>query len=197
MSNGWKDGIDRTPYKYGPRDIVEPDEVREMMEKMDRTRDRCLLALHYLSGARVSEIIELERQDIVIDDERLTVRFSRRKKKNSQGPLRKRSFIVFPRDAPFAGNIIKYLERFGFSSGDFIFPSPAGGHLSRQRVWQILNEVNEDVSSHFFRHTRLSRLWREGYGLEALRQFAGRDTPPVEYIEPDEDLMRRMGEDLE
>lgn len=191
----WKDGVDRSAYKYGPRTIMSPEEVGEMIKKADRARDECLIAVHYLTGARVSEIIELKREHITITDEELTIRFKARKKR-TYGPLLKTDKLIFSRDAPFTDRISDYLLENNFNDDDYIFPG-RGEHLTRQRVWQIIKGLNPQTSSHFFRHTRLNKLSRKGFNLEDLRKWSGRKTSPTEYMEKSEKDIRKIGREVD
>lgn len=171
---------------------MSSDEVGETIKKADRERDKALIAIFYITGARVSEIIDLKREDFTIRSDELLITIEPQKRSDSGSPLRKYDNLIFDRErTPFIDIILDYVS--DLEEDEFLFSSREGGHISRVRAWQIAKEINPESSPHFYRHTRLSRMKKRGATLDDLRKFSGRQTPPVKYMETSEEEMRELG----
>lgn len=182
-------------YTYGPRDPMTRNEVGEMVEKADRGRDKTLIALLYLSGARISEVLELKREDIEIKTDELVISVEPQKR-DKGSPLRKENNLILPIQDYFAGLVVSYLKN--LDSDEPIFKSRQGsGPITRQRAHQIIKDLNGQTSAHFFRHTRANRLAKAGRSLNEVRKWLGRKTQPVEYLENPESEMREIGRDID
>lgn len=90
---------------------MTPDEVGQTIRKADRERDKVLIAVFYITGARVSEIINLQRNDFTIKKNELVVSVEPRKRGDSGSPLRKYNNLIFDREkTPFIDTIVKTIS---------------------------------------------------------------------------------------
>lgn len=190
-------------YKYERENIISKEETQEMINTANRQRDKCIIALHYLTGARISEIVELKRKAITTNKNEIKIEFSWRKRRD-KGPVKVTGSLIFQKEeTPFVEYILSYLKNMGFDEDHYIFPAygclsyAADKHLSRQRVWQTLKNIEEDCSSHLFRYTRALKLEKKGYSLNDVRKWLGRKTAPVEYLPAAEEDIRKMSPDID
>lgn len=51
--------------------ILEPEEVGEILERAEHPRDACLVALLYLMGRRIGEVLPLRKADFTLSDPRV------------------------------------------------------------------------------------------------------------------------------
>lgn len=133
-----------------------------------------LLELLYATGLRVSELVGLPLAAIGRDRRFLTVRGKGDKER------------MVPLSAPAAESLAAYLEhrqRFlpAGRASRWLFPSRGGsGHLTRQRLTQLLKELARDagidpagISPHVLRHAFASHLLNHGADLRSVQQMLG------------------------
>lgn len=152
----------------GPDPLVSPDHQVELM----RVRDRALLELLYATGARVSEVIGLDLDDLV--DPTLVRLF---------GKGSKERIVPVGRFARAA--IDQYLVRVRpllVSKGrgtPALFLNHHGNRLSRQSVWQIITTAAEaakleiEVSPHTMRHSFATHLLEGGADVRVVQELLG------------------------
>ena len=149
------------------------DQTRDM-EGPDGLRAGALLELLYACGLRVSELVGLPLASLDLDTELVLV----------AGKGGRQRYVPIGESAATA--LKAYLgSRTFFLRGDqespWLFPSRGrGGHLSRQRFAQILNELAvkagidpRRVSPHVLRHAFATHLLANGADLRAVQQMLG------------------------
>ena len=135
-------------------------------------RDALLLALLYDCGLRVSELAALRLEQLDLESWLIRVR----------GKGDKERFVPFGEEARAA--ILAYLTRSrGLSpragGNGHLFPGARGGHLTRQRAWQIVKAhlvgagVARSVSPHTLRHSFATHLLDNGADLRAVQLLLG------------------------
>jgi integrase/recombinase XerD len=137
-----------------------------------RIRDRAILELLYATGARVSEIVDLDIDDLV---DPTMIRLL--------GKGNKERIVPVGRFAQRA--LENYLVRTrpqlvtkgkGTPS---VFLNQRGGRLSRQSVWQILTDAAEaaalavEVSPHTLRHSFATHLLEGGADVRVVQELLG------------------------
>jgi integrase/recombinase XerD len=160
-------------WKRIPR-IIGIDEVSELLKKPEgkelSLRDRAMLEIIYSSGLRVSEVINIQLQDIIFEAGFITVRGKGSKERVV--PVNEKTLIT----------IKKYLEesRPGFlkkKTSAFLFLAKGGKPLSRQRLWQLVKQYSSGlsikISPHTLRHCFASHLLDGGADLRALQKMLG------------------------
>jgi len=137
--------------------IIWKDEMEVMLRHCKTLRDKVLLALVWLTGARISEVLALKRYDFDIDYEKdeLRVRLITLKKRTKEPPRRELYFSI--EKDPFVKDIIiPYIEKLDLEKSLF--------NIGKRRAQQILHEINKKTgfwyTFHEFRHSRLSYLAR-------------------------------------
>ncbi len=160
--------------------ILSEDEVDALLiaartgKGIDGVRTVCLIELLYATGLRVSELVSMPLTAVLRDPEFLLI-------KGKGGRERLVPVSDMARDAVLA--YLKIRDRFipPESESPYLFPSRGKeGHVSRQRMGQILKELalaaNIDakkVSPHVLRHAFASHLLAHGADLRAVQQILG------------------------
>lgn len=137
-------------------------------------RDRAILETLYATGMRVSELINLELQDL--HDNLGLVRVLGKGEKERLIPI-----------SPVALNWIKKYEnevrdplilQVG-KSDKHIFLNNRGKKITRQAIWQMIKKycqmaaINKDVTPHTLRHTFATHLLENGADLRVVQEILG------------------------
>lgn len=176
-------GQDPTEYLESPRGwkklprYLSGDEVERLLAHPDRgtrtgLRDALLLALLYDCGLRVSELAALRLEQLDLESWLIRVR----------GKGDKERFVPFGEEARAV--ILAYLSQSRGRSrraggNNHLFPGARGGHLTRQRAWQIVKAhlvgagVSRSVSPHTLRHSFATHLLDNGADLRAVQLLLG------------------------
>jgi integrase/recombinase XerD len=176
-------GRDPTEFLEAPRGwkklprYLSGEEVERLLAHPDPgtrmgQRDGLLLALLYDCGLRVSELAALRVEQLDLESWLIRVR----------GKGDKERFVPFGDQARAA--ILAYLSgargRSRRAAGNgYLFPGARGGHLTRQRAWQIVKThlagagVARSVSPHTLRHSFATHLLDNGAELRAVQLLLG------------------------
>ncbi len=144
----------------------EPDdEATDLL----RLRDRAILETMYSSGARVSEIVGLDLDEI--DDSGL-VRVRGKGSKERVVPLG--SFAMRAIQAYLVRTRPMLAELAG---GNALFLNSRGGRLSRQSIWNIIQKAGAacelEVSPHSLRHSFATHLIEGGADVRVVQELLG------------------------
>ena len=162
------DQIEKLLAAAGP----DPADEAAMAADPVRVRDRAMLELLYATGARISELINLDLDDLV--DPTLVRLFGKGSKE---------------RIVPVGGYAQRALDAYlvrtrptlvGQGKGTpALFLNQRGGRLSRQSAWQIISEaarVSElpgEISPHTFRHSFATHLLEGGADVRVVQELLG------------------------
>jgi integrase/recombinase XerD len=160
--------IERLLKASGP----EPDDNSGVAADLIRVRDRAILELLYATGARVSELVNIDLDDL-IDPE--IIRLFGKGSKERIVPVGR-----------YAQNAVQaYLVRVRPSLAMLAKGTPAlflnqrGSRLSRQSVWQIISDaalaakIEHEVSPHTFRHSFATHLLEGGADVRVVQELLG------------------------
>lgn len=151
-----------------------PDPSDEAALALDtiRVRDRALLELLYATGARVSEVVNLDLDDLV--DKSLVRLFGKGSKER-----------VVPVGSYAQRALETYLIRVrpGLAASGrgtpAVFLNQRGGRLSRQTAWQIIADaatkagLEGHVSPHTLRHSFATHLLEGGADVRVVQELLG------------------------
>ncbi|MGP7960898.1 tyrosine recombinase [Sanguibacter sp. A247] len=140
-------------------------------------RDRALLEFLYATGARISEAVGLDLDDIDLDDRGSSVRLFGKGRKERVVPLGS-----YARDA-----IEAYLVRSRPLFADrgegtpALFLNARGKRLSRQSAWTVLREATEraglaqahEISPHTLRHSFATHVLQGGADVRVVQELLG------------------------
>ena len=144
----------------------EPDD--EAADKI-RLRDRAIVELMYSSGARVSEVVALDL-DEVTDDGLIRVRGKGSKER------------IVPVGSFAAKSLDAYLVRTRPELAKLrgeraLFLNKQGGRLSRQSIWDIIQRAGSaaelEVSPHTLRHSFATHLIEGGADVRVVQELLG------------------------
>lgn len=158
------------------------DDVQRLLETPDTStvtgvRDAALLELLYGTGARISEVVALDVDDVskVIDDPDLGLRLVGKGDKERIVPLGR-----FARRA-LASWLVRgrpSLAEKGRST-PALFLNSRGNRLSRQSAWQLIGEyaraagITAEVSPHTLRHSYATHLLDGGADVRVVQELLG------------------------
>jgi integrase/recombinase XerD len=164
----------RLPKAVSVEEISAMLEAASVGEGVAPLRDRALLELVYASGARISEAIDLDVDDVSLTagEEAVLLRGKGRKERRvpigSYAAAALHAYLVRAR-APLAA---------GGKGTAALFLNSRGGRLSRQSAWVIIRAAGEraglrDVSPHTLRHSFATHLLRGGADVRVVQELLG------------------------
>lgn len=196
------------PNKRHPRPLLgylTPDQVQAILEAPEADtfsgrRDRLLFQLLYNTGARVSEIVGLNRAD-VLPGTCQTVTLHGKGRKERVVPL-------WPKTAR---KMREWLEQLPPEAATPVFTNHRGTRLSRFGIEKRLTEAGQkaaricpslqgrQVSPHVFRHTTAMHLLQSGVDITAIALWLGHESPITthQYIEADLEMKKKTLNRLE
>jgi integrase/recombinase XerD len=151
-------------------------------------RDRVLLAVMYNTGARVSEVVGLRRDDLTdVNTRSLRIRGKGRKER------------VVPLWKQTAAELARWSKELDLRSNGPLFPNARGQPLSRSGVEDRLALAvsraaescpslrDRPVSPHTIRHTTAMHLLQSGVDLTVIALWLGHESPETthQYVEAD------------
>lgn len=169
-------------WEQKPIDFLEPDEVEAVLSAPDLStwggrRDRALFALMAQTGLRVSEVITLRCNDIVL---------GKNAQVQCQGKGRKQRSV--PLTKQVAKTLRDWLREHRADPAAPLFPNARSKALSRDGVTYLLKKhvkvaaqqcpslVNKKISPHVLRHTAAMNLHRHGIDQTVLALWLGHES---------------------
>ncbi|WP_062073229.1 site-specific tyrosine recombinase XerD [Demequina sediminicola] len=164
----------RLPKAISTAEVSAILDAASVGEGLGPLRDRALLELVYATGARISEAIGADVDDIVLDPQEESVLL--RGKGNKE------------RVVPIGGYAVDALHAYlvrargplarGGRGGPALFLNTRGGRLSRQSAWTILRAASaragvDNVSPHTLRHSFATHLLSGGADVRVVQELLG------------------------
>ncbi|HZK00321.1 MAG TPA: tyrosine-type recombinase/integrase [Tissierellaceae bacterium] len=153
--------------------VLNKDEIELLIsqtniETKKGARDRAMIKLIYSSGLRVSELLDLNIEDLNFDSGLLRLR---------KDDLNR----VFPLDETSLKGISYYLDTYRSDSSDDepLFTNMHGDRLTRQGIWKIFKQynkmsgLNKDITPHVLRHSFAIEMLNTGMSLLKLQKILG------------------------
>lgn len=138
-------------------------------------RDRALLELLYSTGARISEVVGLDADDVELEPGRASARLLGKGSKVRVVPVG--SYAVQALDA-YLVRARPALAAAGKGT-PAIFLNTRGARLSRQTAWAVLRQaarragIGDDVSPHTLRHSFATHLLAGGADVRVVQELLG------------------------
>ena len=143
-------------------------------------RDQCMIELLYSSGARVSELIGINLNDLSVvstdDGEITTLKLRGKGSKERIVPLGK--FATKAID-DYLVRLRPTLSAKNSKTNSALFLNAKGGRISRQSAWNIVITATKDagvterVSPHVFRHSYATHLLDGGADIRVVQELLG------------------------
>lgn len=153
--------------RHGKAKVLNPSELARLMHQLKKKpSDACLFAICLFTGCRISEALQLTTSDITSTH----IIF---RKDTTKGKLKTRCVPITPLLRP-------YLDCYHPRRAGFMFPGKCGNFswLSRNTADRKLREACrqveiEGVSTHSFRRTALTYMYRAGIPLRTIMEISG------------------------
>lgn len=169
--------IDIKSKKYNPKtiDYFTKEEITEILNKPNyevkqELKELSILTILYDGALRVSELINLKTEDIILENPaRIIVKQSKGNKS---------------REVPITSGTVKilkkYKEQFNLKSGDYFIQSNHKKTYTSNGIRKIINKYTKGfrfkVTPHTFRHTKASHLLESNVPLIYIRDFLGHES---------------------
>lgn len=166
--------VDRGERK--PPQVLSGKEVELLLSQPSASdpkglRDKAMLEVMYATGIRVSELIELNIEDVNLDLGVVRCRSPKKSRVIPLYPAAKKALDAYMRDARsllVANN-----------SENALFVNISGVRMSRQGFWKILKHyqakagIEKDITPHTLRHSFAVHLLENGADIGALQELMG------------------------
>lgn len=164
-----------TPPSLG---IFSDFEVMLFLKKLVHPRDKALISILWLTGARIGEVLLLTKDDILIDDESIKIKLKtlkKRRKENENKFMIDYRTIEFEVDSsnPVVKECIKnIIDYYNMISEGRIF------RISQRWAREIVNRVTKEaiekrLAPHHFRHSRFTFLAEKNIPINLLLHMKG------------------------
>lgn len=179
--------------------FLTAQEVQAILDAPDSTtfsgrRDRLLFQLFYNTGARVSELVALNRQDLAGTCQSLTLHGKGRKQR------------LVPLWTKTARQMRQWLDQLPAEASTPVFTNRSGTRLTRFGVEKRLTVAaakaaqtcpslqGRTISPHVFRHTTAMHLLQSGVDITAIALWLGHESPLTthKYIEADLEMKKKI-----
>ncbi|GGP63908.1 site-specific tyrosine recombinase XerD [Saccharothrix coeruleofusca] len=163
-----------TPPRRLPKALPVDDVLRLLDTPGDTPaalRDRALLELLYSSGARISEVVGLDVDDV--DAAERTVLLDGKGGKQRVVPVGR------PALAALESYLVRARPSLAKRANPALFLNARGGRLSRQTAWHVLKTAAEragitaEVSPHTLRHSFATHLLEGGADVRVVQELLG------------------------
>jgi site-specific recombinase XerD len=145
--------------------ILTIDEVRRLIEITINPKHRLIIKLLYGTGLRVSEIVNLKKDDMNFEEGLIKINLGKGKKDR---------FVKLPE------SILEELKNFSkIGNSKFLFESQRGGKLTSKTIELILSKnakkagIKKRVYPHLLRHGFATHLLEQGTDLRIIQKLLG------------------------
>lgn len=178
-------------YGHPITDIINEAAARAVYSKARDAADQVLVSLEWLTGARPSEILELEKEDVTIEPEQITIMLNT-KKTHATGErfvMTKRT-LQFTRPIGdemnvFVECIVAYCEKVQ-PGNKLLYRTTRWAELRINRLGMLA--LGKSLSPYHFRHSAMSRESAAAHGRAELMHYKGAKDPrsvdPYEHAMP-------------
>ena len=145
--------------------ILTKEEIKSMINKTSNIKHRLILKMLYGCGLRVSEAVNIKKEDLNFDEKLVHVKLGKGKKDR---------FVKIPESAK------EELEAYCILSNDkILFPSNRGGKLTKKTIGKIVENagkkagIKKRVYPHLLRHSFATHLLESGTDLRIIQKLLG------------------------
>ena len=182
-------------------DALRYEDILRIADQAKNDRDKALIYVLWLTGARISEALRLTLDDVRIDvdeDGRKVLVFEIFTLKRRDHPTRAIPvYLDHPEDGKLARWLVNYFKGLAQKNIKWLFPDLRSFDkpINRKHAWRILKQLDERLHCHLLRHSRLTEKARKRMGAFHLQKLAGWTDlrPAMRYIHLDySDLQEEM-----
>jgi integrase/recombinase XerD len=171
--------------RNGQASVLTDEQLEELMSVFSRS-DKLLFGICYYTSCRISEALQLTKEDIV--GERIIFRASTTKTKKT-------------REVKISAKLAELIIECGLPKTGYLFPGRKEGHRTRQSADLALRKACDyvgfkGISSHSFRRTGLTKMYKAGVPLPTLQKRSGHTSIAnlTFYLDIDRDEVDAAGE---
>ncbi len=156
--------------------VLSTEEVELLLEQpkdidLKGTRDKAMLEFAYATGMKVTEIIDLDIDDVDLDNSIVTCHSGKKERTIPLGTLAEKALKEYIDQArPI---LIKS------DKNRSLFVNMNGSRLTRQGFWKIVKyykekaHINKDITPHVLRHSFAAHLLQNGADLKSIQAMLG------------------------
>ena len=153
---------------------LKNEDIKKMYDISKNTRDRLILELLYVTGIRVSELVNIKLRDINTYNKEIKI----------LGKGSKERIVMYSSDcAKLLDEYIKDKRRMlNKQNSEYLILNKNGGKMSTTSVREILNKLkllsctNSKVSPHMLRHTFATDMLNNGADLVSVKELLGHES---------------------
>lgn len=145
-------------------EVLTKDEVNRLISIVSNPKHKLILKLLYGCGLRVSEVVNIKKEDLRLSEGILIVR---------EGKGKKDRLVTIP------NSIIAELQSFvRLNNSQYIFGT-FRGKLNTMTIFQIVNyaarkaRIEKKISPHTLRHSYATHLLEQGTDLRIIQKLLG------------------------
>lgn len=174
---------------------VDPKRVYEAISKLDHPRNKALIAMIYLTGARISEVLALKPEDITVEGEFMVVTL--RTKKKRRGVLIRKVPVSLRENRELVTVFADWFKWVRQDQPIFYSERDPAKPIGQIWAWKILKRACPDMWLHLLRHIRLSELATKLNPFELMAYAGWTDVrPAMTYVHLGwKQLAKRMSEE--
>jgi len=145
--------------------ILTKEEIKKMIDATSNIKHKLIIKTLYGCGLRVSEIVNLKKQDINFNESLLHIKLAKGKKDR---------FVKIPE------KLNEELESYcKLADGEILFSSNRGGKLTKKTIGKVVDnaavkaEIKKEVYPHLLRHSFATHLLESGVDLRVIQKLLG------------------------
>jgi len=148
------------------------EEIRRLIDAADNLRDKLIIILFYATGLRVSEMRNLNVEDINFEDEFLIVR---------QGKGRKDRVVPLPKKViELLKQYLKWRDEYYLNKKEnALFLNKNGKRMSYEYIEKIVRNVGKKagikVTCHMLRHSFATHMLENGADIRVIQEILGHE----------------------
>lgn len=144
--------------------VISVEKIRKMIDSCDNIKHRLIVKLFYSSGLRLSELLNLKREDINFDRGVILVRLGKGKKDR----------VTLLSDS-LKDDLLKYYGKMRFRT-DYVFEG-RNGKYSKKSVQKVMERLGKKleikVTPHMLRHSFATHLLEAGTDIRYIQKLLG------------------------
>ena len=146
-------------------DILTPKEVQKMLKATANVKHGMIIKVLYGCGLRVSEIVNLKKQEVNFEENLIKITLGKGKKDR---------FVKLP--FSLKENLQNYIK---LNGGGYLFESNRGGKLTKKTIAKIVSNagkkagIKKRVYPHLLRHSFATHLLEAGTDLRLIQKLLG------------------------